>query len=116
VKVNQCWGSPKRYIECKCDDGSTHSFAGCACEHANCAQNPTPVAPVTPVAPPATPPTPPSSDNEKVIRDTVAKLRAQAAELNAMADRLEATLTITGAQMLIGLRGTDEEQLISLDE
>ena len=36
VSTNQCWGNP-RYIECRCSDGSTHAFEGCACENAACA-------------------------------------------------------------------------------
>jgi len=35
VSRNQCWGDP-RYIECKCSDGTTHTFPGCACERSMC--------------------------------------------------------------------------------
>lgn len=36
---NQCWGEPKRYIECTCADKSVHTFEGCACEHGNCPES-----------------------------------------------------------------------------
>jgi len=119
VAVNQCWGSP-RYIECKCTDGSSYTFTGCACENSQCAGKApaTPVIAPTTAAPKAVPtpstaapkavPTPSTSttlDSAKLktISDSIAALRKQAAELNAIANQLEATLLATSAELLLAV-------------
>lgn len=68
VATNQCWGTP-RYIECKCSDGSTHSFAGCDCENGSCPQGggtatSEPAPAVTPTSEPEPEPEPTASTPE----------------------------------------------------
>lgn len=41
LATNQCWGGDSatkrgRWIECKCSDGTRHTFFGCECEHSTC--------------------------------------------------------------------------------
>jgi len=48
LRTNQCWGTPLRYVECECLDGTTHSFPGCECLHADCGSTSTPPPATTP--------------------------------------------------------------------
>jgi len=57
LTTNQCWGTP-RYIHCKCNDGSTHSFPGCDCENGACPQGGVTATPAPAVASPEPEPEP----------------------------------------------------------
>merc|ERR1712154_363192 len=39
LQKNQCWGTP-RYVECLCNDGTSHNFPQCPCEASTCPSGP----------------------------------------------------------------------------
>lgn len=78
VIANECWGEP-RYVECRCNNGQRHEFAGCACENEKMCVN-KPTFESNPASSFSTDPTPSTVDCTEAVVTTTLTLKVTETE------------------------------------